>query len=61
MIYGGVAQGLEQRAHNLLVAGSIPAAPTKIRKPRQVLAFLFWYECLKLKRLFALAKIVAGS
>ncbi len=26
---GGVAQRLEQRAHNLLVAGSIPATPTK--------------------------------
>lgn len=26
---GGVAQRLEQRAHNLLVAGSIPAAPTR--------------------------------
>ena len=26
---GGVAQGLEQRAHNLLVAGSNPATPTK--------------------------------
>ena len=25
---GGVAQGLEQRAHNLLVVGSIPTAPT---------------------------------
>lgn len=27
---GGVAQRLEQRAHNLLVAGSIPATPTII-------------------------------
>ena len=27
---GGVAQGLEQRAHNLLVVGSIPTAPTTI-------------------------------
>ena len=27
-LVGGVAQGLEQRAHNLLVAGSIPATPT---------------------------------
>lgn len=26
---GGVAQRLEQRAHNLLVAGSIPATPTR--------------------------------
>lgn len=26
--YGGVAQWLEQRAHNLLVAGSSPATPT---------------------------------
>lgn len=25
---GGVAQGLEQRAHNLLVDGSIPSTPT---------------------------------
>lgn len=27
--HGGVAQWLEQRAHNLLVAGSSPATPTK--------------------------------
>ena len=28
MVHGGVAQRSEQRAHNLLVAGSIPATPT---------------------------------
>lgn len=27
-IHGGVAQRLEQRAHNLLVDGSIPSTPT---------------------------------
>ena len=30
---GGVAQRLEQRAHNLLVAGSIPATPTIVLFP----------------------------
>ena len=28
LVLGGVAQGLEQAAHNRLVAGSNPAAPT---------------------------------
>lgn len=30
---GGVAQGLEQRAHNLLVDGSIPSTPTNQKTP----------------------------
>lgn len=29
LVRGGVAQWLEQRAHNLLVAGSNPATPTR--------------------------------
>ena len=36
--HGGVAQWLEQRAHNLLVAGSNPATPT-IRKHRTIVLF----------------------
>ena len=42
--HGGVAQRSEQRAHNLLVAGSIPATPTKIvlfeqNSPRERVVF----------------------
>lgn len=29
LVRGAVAQRLEQRAHNLLVEGSIPSSPTK--------------------------------
>ena len=29
LVLGGVAQGLEQAAHNRLVVGSNPTAPTK--------------------------------
>ncbi len=35
---GGVAQGLEQRAHNLLVTGSNPVTPTTFGKISEISA-----------------------
>ena len=54
---GGVAQGLEQAAHNRLVAGSNPAAPTKIQEYTKIAPGLGLFPTVPiLVSLFLLAK-----
>ena len=64
LVLGGVAQGLEQAAHNRLVAGSNPAAPTTKREwPKAIFCcktkgcgsnqrFVEGWQAIKVARLF---------